>query len=331
MWAQLESAPPRLTERRPELPPLADQVIARAMAKTASGRFATCREFAAALSDACAANPVRTAPAAARRSPGPPGPGGEPGRPRSPSQWPGEGWPTATAIAADGDKIAAGRGRAPGAAAGPYGPVPGPVAQPEPELARNFLTPGTPEASRWPSQPPPSSRLNGSEEGTWRPPPGPASPGRGRGGRHTGRTVTIAICIAIFVLGVAGAVAYRLAHRHVVSTPPATVTTTITVPPKAAPTDPRTVVREFYDDINGHKYPAAWRLTAENGGPAGYVKFRDGYVGTAHDTLTIQSVNGNVVTFTLAALQTDGTVKNFAGTYTVTNGIISSSNVKRVS
>ncbi|HEY7323668.1 MAG TPA: serine/threonine-protein kinase, partial [Streptosporangiaceae bacterium] len=191
MWAQLESAPPRLTERRPELPPLADQVIARAMAKTASGRFATCREFAAALSDACAASPVRVAPPAARRSPGPPGPVGEPGRPRSPSQWPGENWPTATAIAADGDKIAAGRGRAPGAAAGPYGPVPGLVAQPGPELARNFLTPGTPEASRWPSQPPPSSRLNGSEEGTWRPPPGPASPGRGRGGRHTGRTVTI--------------------------------------------------------------------------------------------------------------------------------------------
>src|SRR5215469_13649610 len=57
MWAQLESAPPPLTERRPELPPLADQVIGRAMTKTATGRYATCREFAAALKDACAARP----------------------------------------------------------------------------------------------------------------------------------------------------------------------------------------------------------------------------------------------------------------------------------
>ena len=34
MWAQLESAPPRLTERRPELPAAVDEVIAAAMAKS---------------------------------------------------------------------------------------------------------------------------------------------------------------------------------------------------------------------------------------------------------------------------------------------------------
>ena len=47
MWAQLESEPARLTERRPDLPPAVDQVIATAMAKTPGGRFATCRDFAA--------------------------------------------------------------------------------------------------------------------------------------------------------------------------------------------------------------------------------------------------------------------------------------------
>ena len=337
MWAQLEAAPPRLTERRPELSQLADQVIARAMSKTAGGRYATCREFAAALTAACAAGPERAvgperaAQPAAPRNFGPAEPGREPERPRSPSQWPDDNWPTATAMAADGNKIAARRGRAAAAAASARDPVPGLIAQPEPELARNFLTPGVPEASRWPSQPPPSSGLNGSDKGTWPPPPGPVSPRRGRKSRQTGRTVTIAICIAVFVLGVAGAVAYRLAHRPDRHPPPTAATTTITVPPKVSAPDARTVVQEFYDDINSHNYPAAWRLTARPGGAAGYVKFRDGYIATAQDTLTIQSVIGNVVTFTLAAQQTDGTVRNFKGTYTVTNGIISASNVKRVS
>jgi hypothetical protein len=229
-------------------------------------------------------------------------------------------------MGADSATIAAGRGREAGAAASPHDPVPGRVAQPEPELARNFLTP---DGSRWLRQPPPSSEeVNGFNEGTWPPPPGPASPARGRGGRQTGRTVTNAICVAIFVLGVGGAVAYRLAHRLDRGTPLPPATTTITVPPKVVAAGPRTVVQEFFDDINGHKYLAAWRLTPEK---EPYLKFRDGYIGTAQDTLTIQSVNGNIVTATLTALQTDGTVKDFAGTYTVTNGIISSASVQRVS
>ena len=53
MWAQLEAPPPRLTERRPELPPAVDEVIAAAMAKSPAGRYATCRDFAAALAAAC--------------------------------------------------------------------------------------------------------------------------------------------------------------------------------------------------------------------------------------------------------------------------------------
>jgi hypothetical protein len=142
--------------------------------------------------------------------------------------------------------------------------------------------------------------------------------------------VTIAICIAIFVLGVGGAVAYRLAHRVDHSTPPAALTKTITVQPKAATADPRTVVQEFYNDINNNRYAEAWRLTSQTGGAVGFAKFKAGYSRTAHDTLTVESVNGNVVTFTLAAQQTNGTVKQFAGTYTVTNGIISSATVKQV-
>ncbi len=68
MWAQLEAAPPRLTERRPELPAAVDEVIATGMSKRPSGRYATCRDFAAALAAAFAqeASPGR---ARGRRSP----------------------------------------------------------------------------------------------------------------------------------------------------------------------------------------------------------------------------------------------------------------------
>ncbi len=54
MWAQLESEPPRLTQRRPDLPPAVDQVIAAALAKSPAGRYPTCRDFAVALAAACA-------------------------------------------------------------------------------------------------------------------------------------------------------------------------------------------------------------------------------------------------------------------------------------
>jgi hypothetical protein len=47
--------------------------------------------------------------------------------------------------------------------------------------------------------------------------------------------------------------------------------------------------------------------------------------------VTILSTSGNVVTARLAATQTNGTVKTYQGTYTVTNGVISSTDVQRVS
>jgi serine/threonine protein kinase len=52
MWAHVHEAPPPLTERRPDLPAAADQVIARAMAKDPADRYRSCGEFAAALQDA---------------------------------------------------------------------------------------------------------------------------------------------------------------------------------------------------------------------------------------------------------------------------------------
>ncbi len=80
LWAQLSEPPPALTARRPDLPPAIDQVMASALAKSPSDRYASCHDFAAALRAACgldageaAAPGVPPSSAAARPSPRPPG------------------------------------------------------------------------------------------------------------------------------------------------------------------------------------------------------------------------------------------------------------------
>ncbi len=54
MRAQVSTAPPALTSRCPGLPPEADQVMAKALAKDPAGRYRTCLEFASALRHSCA-------------------------------------------------------------------------------------------------------------------------------------------------------------------------------------------------------------------------------------------------------------------------------------
>jgi serine/threonine protein kinase len=48
-YAQLHVTPPALTSRRPDLPPSADGVFAKALAKSPDNRYASCRDFAEAL------------------------------------------------------------------------------------------------------------------------------------------------------------------------------------------------------------------------------------------------------------------------------------------
>ena len=49
IWAHMSEQPPPLTSRRPGLPTAVDDVLARALAKAPTDRYASCREFADAL------------------------------------------------------------------------------------------------------------------------------------------------------------------------------------------------------------------------------------------------------------------------------------------
>ncbi|MCL2583367.1 MAG: protein kinase [Streptosporangiales bacterium] len=55
LWAQMSSPPPRVTDRRTDLFPAVDDVIARALSKDPSERYASCGEFASELRQALVA------------------------------------------------------------------------------------------------------------------------------------------------------------------------------------------------------------------------------------------------------------------------------------
>ncbi len=71
IWAHMSQDPPPLTTRRPDLPLAADQVFARALAKSPAYRYPTCREFADALRQALGLAPYYS-------TAGPPVPGHPP-------------------------------------------------------------------------------------------------------------------------------------------------------------------------------------------------------------------------------------------------------------
>jgi Tol biopolymer transport system component len=63
--AHMNNPPPALTDHRPDLPPAADQVLAKAMAKSPDDRYESCRQFADALRDALGLVPQHPGPLAA--------------------------------------------------------------------------------------------------------------------------------------------------------------------------------------------------------------------------------------------------------------------------
>ena len=341
MWAQLEAEPPRITDRRPDLPAAVNQVIATALGKWPDSRYRSCREFAAALAAACLPEPKARSAGAARLDLDvplaeqtavdlPPASAGGPG-------WTGAGWSDAGWSIPGPPDVASRHEPAPAPVPDPTWIEPAAQAWPPPGVSAVVpeaeLTAGpgwrdgpaarssgqVPDRSGpggdYPQDPP--AWTNNDLMGTWSESSGGSLPVR-RG--HRGRNIVLGVLIALVgVAGVAG-IAYKLEHRASTGQPQVTVTTTVT-PGVVAPA---VTVQQYFNAINHHKWARAWVL----GGKIGtFAKFKAGYRGTLHDTVKIESTNGNVVTASLVARQTDGTVKYFSGTYTVTNGVISSTSV----
>jgi len=108
-------------------------------------------------------------------------------------------------------------------------------------------------------------------------------------------------------------------------------------PPPPPPTTPAVtngsaVVLQFYQDITNGDYSDAWALGGDNIGGGDYAGWVAGYDTTASVTVTaVSDYNATTVYATISATQDDGSVRTYAGTYTVSNGVITSADISQTS
>ena len=90
---------------------------------------------------------------------------------------------------------------------------------------------------------------------------------------------------------------------------------------------------QFYQDITDGNYGAAWALGGDNTSHGvNYAGWVAGYSTTASITLATYSQFGaSTVYASLTATQTDGTVKTYSGTYTVSGGVIAAADITQTS
>jgi hypothetical protein len=136
----------------------------------------------------------------------------------------------------------------------------------------------------------------------------------------------------LIILGAVGTFAY-LRHAGAGSSgaaAPSSPTVVASPAGRARLAMPGPTVTAYITAINRHDYARAWSLGGRNSNSS-FAAFRQGFSTTAKDTLTIESVNGNVVSARLSARQTDGSVKTYQGAYTVKNGVITKFDVQQTS
>jgi len=360
LWAQVSEPPPRPSQRRAGLPAAVDDVLLRALAKQPGQRQASCLEFAAQLQEACGlswgangqlgqSRPPTEIARPATEVASPSGPSGFAPPPAAPTQHPGPQDPAAAqpggALPFPGPPTSGPRAGASGWRADPAAPTSAPGQagrwdqwdQPPPPAGWGTPSQGSPG---WPAQP-------SAGDAGWV--PGMGQDG-GQGTRPGGyqqapkrRGALIAGLVVLFVAA-AAVTAFLLTRGNggtpaanngkttpstsVSQSPTNSPTTTPSSPPPAVP-GPVATVKAYFSAINNHNYLRAWNLGGRFTSPS-FASYKAGFAGTQHDTVTILSVSGNTVTAHLAAQQTDGTVKNFEGTYVVNNGVITQFSVHPV-
>lgn len=303
--AHVSEPPPSLAGMRPELPAAVDAVMARALAKDPQDRYLCCLDFAKSLLAACGLGPGGTAPATAAPA--------APGRPYPPAavmpgRWPG--FPASPAAAAQ-------------AWAGQLeGPQPPPGAGPEA---------GTGTVGWWTAGPYPPGR-GPFDPGL--PGQGPMAPGGPPPRRRRGWAAFLAGAVAVLVAALAVALLRHPARRpgSTAGGPAgaaASKTSQAAVGPPPVPPGPAATVRAYFAAINHQEYARAWALGGRHTGSS-YQVFVTGFRGTAHDAIRILALTGDVVTAQVRALQTDGSVHVFQGTYRVRHGEITRFRVSRI-
>jgi hypothetical protein len=93
------------------------------------------------------------------------------------------------------------------------------------------------------------------------------------------------------------------------------------------------VVLQYYQDLSNHDYEGAWSLGGSNlSGGTGYPQWVAGYDTTASISVTGYGTwrDGTVWTH-ISAVQTDGSVRTYDGSYTAANGEIVSANITQTS
>jgi hypothetical protein len=169
----------------------------------------------------------------------------------------------------------------------------------------------------WPAGPPPQR-------------PGPPRPPRPQPPRQR-RSGLAVVAIGVFLLAVIAAGLAVLKHHNsqlfggpsVASSSPATGQAV------SAQATPATVVRRYYAAISRRDYARAWELGGDNTRTS-YAQFAAGYSQTRRDVVTILRSAGDQVAASIVAVQADGSVKKFEGTYVVRSGVITSFNVHQV-
>ena len=105
-------------------------------------------------------------------------------------------------------------------------------------------------------------------------------------------------------------------------------------PAPPAMTNPGSVVMQYYQDVSVGDYPAAWALGGDNlSGGVGYSTWVAGYRNTTA-SISVTSYgtwSSGKVWADISAVQLDGSVKTYSGTYTVWDGVITAADITQTS
>ena len=130
-------------------------------------------------------------------------------------------------------------------------------------------------------------------------------------------------------------------HHHsrvkIVYVQPAATAPAAAPAPAPAPANPQltnasAVVMQFYQDLSNHDYADAWSLGGGNIGGSDYNGWAAGYATTASISVTGYGTYSDGTVWThISAVQDDGSVRTYDGTYSVSGGVIVSAQMSRTS